>query len=82
MIVLLIGDTNGGRNDFYRFAWKNGRPGIFWVNKSEPVDYSIVDLVVHFGGIDTILNHNIKTITWSGNHLETLQRVYKTLGLE
>jgi hypothetical protein len=79
MIVLLIGDTNGGRDHFYTFAIKNGRPHIFWLNN---IDSPTVDLVVHFGGTYRIADPNIKKITWSGDHLETLHRVYKTLGLE
>jgi hypothetical protein len=82
MIVLLIGDTNGGRNNFYRYAWTHGRTDIFWINNAELLDYSAVNLILHFGGRETIPNNNLKSITWSGDHNETLQRVYKTLGLE
>ena len=82
MIVLLIGDTNGGRDNFYRFVNVCGRRGVFWINNVELLDYSAVNLVVHFGGTDYMGSNIIKSITWSGDHIETLQRVYKTLGVE
>lgn len=79
MIVLLIGDTNGGRDNFYNFAKEKGIPGIFWINNANLNDLSGVHLVVNFGG--SVLNGK-KTITWSGDHIETLQRIYKTLLVE
>lgn len=80
MIVLLTGDTNGGRDAFYKYAWTNGRPDIFWINNADLIDYTAINLVVFFGG--TLARSNLQSITWSGNHAETLARVYKTLGLE
>jgi len=81
MIVLLIGDTNGGRNDFYNFVSRYANPGIYWINNSQLIDYSGINTVLYFGG-PINLPQEVKTITWSGNHVETLHRVYKTLGLE
>ena len=80
MFVLLIGDTNGGRNNFYEYACKYGRKNVIWVNNNRCIDASYFRLAVHFGGTDDV--KDIQTITWSGDHAETLQRVYKCLDLK
>jgi hypothetical protein len=43
--------------------------------------YYIADVFVNFGGLTNIPKGKL-TITWSGDNQETIQRIYKTLGLE
>lgn len=79
MIVLLLGDTNGGRDSFYQFA-SNKNNHLVWVNNMKRFVYH-TDLIVNFGGLqDYEIPKDVPNITWSGDHNETLQRIYKTLG--
>lgn len=79
MFVILVGGYTNHRDRFYNEMDKND-PRIVWINNRRSFVY-IADLFVNFGeGANIPLGK--KTITWSGDNLETLQRVYKTLGLE
>jgi len=77
MIVLLVGDTNGGRDNFYNYACRNS-PEILWINNSRTFLFHN-NLIVYFGGHVPYLPPNMETITWSGDHDETLRRIHKHL---
>jgi hypothetical protein len=78
MIVLLIGDTSGGRDNFYNFAIKRAL-NIIWINNQKNFLYHN-NLIVYFGG-EAYIPAEMKSITWSGDNEETLKRIYKTLGM-
>jgi hypothetical protein len=80
MIVLLLGDTNGGRDNFYNYVCKK-TPGIIWLNNSITFLFHN-NLIVYFGGPVPYLPPNMETITWSGDHDETLERIYKKLFID
>jgi hypothetical protein len=79
MFVVLVGGYTNQRDRFYDEMDKYDQQ-IVWINDKRSF-YYIADLFVNFGeGASIPLGK--KTITWSGNNTETLQRIYKTLGLE
>lgn len=79
MFVVLVGGYPNQRDRFYDEMDKND-PRVIWINDRRSFFY-IADLFVNFGeGANIPIGKT--SITWSGNNAETLQRVYKTLGLE
>jgi len=80
MIVVLVGGYPNQRDEFYKNVLELGEEDIVWVNDNR-MFYYIADLFVNFGGITNIPKGKL-TITWSGDNQETIQRIYKTLGLE
>jgi len=79
MFVVLVGGYPNHRERFYDEMDKHD-PRIVWINDKRSF-YYIADLFVNFGEGANIPMVK-KSITWSGNNTETLQRIYKTLGLE
>lgn len=80
MFVILVGGTPEQRSQFVSFAEDGGQlPDVMWINDRKAF-YYIADLFVHFGG-QTAIPKSKTMITWSGDHQETLDRIYKTLGL-
>ena len=81
MFVVLVGGNPQQRDAFYEQVMTSwALPHVIWVNDRRSFNY-IADLFVYFGGQATIPAGK-KSITWSGDNQETIQRVYKTLGLE
>ena len=52
---------------------------LIWM-KNDPKFYENVDLYVSCGGLP-YPPKGARSITWSGDDVETLERIYKTLGL-
>jgi hypothetical protein len=52
---------------------------VVWMEE-DPKFYENADLFVSCGGVP-YPPKGARSITWSGDHVETIQRVYKTLGL-
>jgi hypothetical protein len=81
MFVVLVGGDTQQRSEFYQEVMTSwALPHVVWVNDRRSF-YYIADLFVNFGGQVTIPSGK-KSITWSGNNQETIERTYKTLGLE
>ena len=80
MFVVLVGGYDHQRDEFHRDVLNMADETIVWINHSRTFNY-IADLFVNFGGITNIPKDKL-VITWSGDNQETIQRVYKTLGLE
>lgn len=80
MFVVLVGGYTNQRDAFYNETAGLSCDKIVWVN-DRTAFYYIADLFVHFGGIINIPREKT-VITWSGDNQETIDRVYKTLGLE
>ena len=80
MFVVLVGGYTQQRERFYDETAGLLCDRIVWVNDRSAF-YYIADIFVNFGGIINIPKGKL-TITWSGDNQETIQRVYKTLGLE
>jgi hypothetical protein len=80
MFVVLVGGYEQQRDEFHRDVLNMDDEDIVWINNSRTFNY-IADLFVNFGGIINIPKGKL-VITWSGDNQETIQRVYKTLGLE
>jgi len=79
MFVVLIGGYPIQRAEFMELAMSIDEDQFVWVDEKKSF-YYIADLFVDFGGpISTPAGKSI--ITWSGDHLETFRRVYKTLGV-
>lgn len=79
MFVVLVGGYPIQRAEFMELAMSIDDDRIVWVDNQKSF-YYIADLFVYFGGpISTPAGKLI--ITWSGDHLETFHRVYKTLGV-
>jgi hypothetical protein len=77
MFVVLVGGYPNQRAEFMKVVEAIDDERIVWVDDKKSF-YYIADLFVYFGGpISTPPGKLI--ITWSGDHLETLHRVYKTL---
>lgn len=79
MFVVLVGGYVNQRDRFFEDMDVNDQQ-IVWINDKRAF-YYIADLFVNFGGGANIPMGK-RSITWSGDNMETLQRVYKTLGLE
>jgi hypothetical protein len=77
MFVVLVGGYPNQRSEFLALASQN--ENIMWIN-DQLAFYYIGHLFIHFGGPTSIPRGKL-TITWSGDHQETLDRVYKTLGV-
>jgi len=80
MIVVLVGGYVNQRDEFYKDVLQLGDENIVWVNGGRTF-YYIADLFVNFGGFTNIPRGKL-SVTWSGDNQETIQRIYKTLGLE
>jgi hypothetical protein len=79
MFVVLVGGYPNHRAEFMEIVEAINDERIVWVDDKKSF-YYIANLFVHFGGPISIPPGKLM-ITWSGDHLETLHRVYKTLGL-
>jgi hypothetical protein len=79
MFVVLIGGYPHQRAEFMEMAGAIDDNRIVWVDDKKSF-YYIADLFVYFGGPIYTPSGKLM-ITWSGDHLETLHRVYKTLGV-
>lgn len=79
MFVVLLGGYPNHRTEFMEIVEAINDERIVWVNDKKSF-YYIANLFVYFGGPISIPPGKLM-ITWSGDHLETLHRVYKTLGL-
>jgi len=79
MFVVLVGGYPNHRAEFMDIVGAINDERIMWVDDKKSFHY-IANLFVYFGGPISIPPGKLM-ITWSGDHLETLHRVYKTLGL-
>ena len=79
MFVVLVGGYPNHRADFMKIVEAINDERIVWVDDKKSF-YYIANLFVYFGGPISIPPGKLM-ITWSGDHLETIHRVYKTLGL-
>jgi hypothetical protein len=79
MFVILVGGCPNQRGEFMKIAEGVNDDSILWINDRKSF-YYIGNLFVDFGG-STVIPHGKPSITWSGHHHETLERVYKTLGV-
>lgn len=79
MFVVLVGYANH-RDTFFEEVTSLNDDRIVWSNDKKTF-YYIADLFVDFGGSPK-LPERAKVLTWSGDHQETLGRIYKSLGLE
>lgn len=79
MFVVLVGGYPNQRAEFMQMVEAIDDERIVWVDNQKSF-YYIADLFVYFGGLAPTPAGKL-IITWSGDHLETLHRVYKTLGL-
>ena len=77
MFVVLVGGYAHQRAEFMEMAGAIDDNRIVWVDDKKSF-YYIADLFVYFGGQISLPAEKLM-ITWSGDHLETLHRVYKTL---
>jgi hypothetical protein len=79
MFVVLVGGYPHQRTEFMQMVEAIYDERVVWVNDKKSF-YYIANLFIYFGGpISTTPGKLV--ITWSGDHLETIHRVYKTLGL-
>ena len=79
MFVVLVGGYPYQRAEFMQMVEAIDDERVVWVNDKKSF-YYIANLFIYFGGpISTPPGKLV--ITWSGDHLETIHRVYKTLGL-
>jgi hypothetical protein len=79
MFVVLVGGYPNQRAEFMQMVESINDERIVWVDDKKSF-YYIASLFVHFGGPISTPSRKLM-ITWSGDHLETIHRVYKTLGL-
>lgn len=79
MFVVLVGGYPHQRGEFMKIVEAIDDDRIVWVDDKKSF-YYIANLFVCFGGLAPTPAGKL-TITWSGDHLETLHRVYKTLGV-
>lgn len=79
MFVVLVGGYPHQRAEFMEMTGAIDDNRIVWVDDKKSF-YYIADLFVYFGGPFSTPSGKLM-ITWSGDHLETLHRVYKTLGV-
>jgi hypothetical protein len=79
MFVVLVGGYPNQRSEFMQMVQAIDDERIVWVDNQKSF-YYIANLFVYFGGLAPTPSGKL-IITWSGDHLETLHRVYKTLGL-
>ena len=79
MFVVLVGGYPNHRAEFMEIVKAINDERIVWVDDKKSF-YYIANLFVYFGGPISIPPGKLM-ITWSGDHMETLHRVYKTLGL-
>jgi len=79
MFVVLVGGYPNHRAEFMEIVEAINDERIVWVDDKKSF-YYIANLFVYFGGPISIPPGKLM-ITWSGDHMETLHRVYKTLGL-
>lgn len=79
MFVVLVGGYVNQRERFFEEMADAHDDRIVWINDKRSF-YYIADLFVNLGGIVDIPKGK-KVITWSGDNMETCERVYKTLGL-
>lgn len=75
MIVLLLGDTNGGKSRFLSYV-KEMYPEIMWTEDRMFLYHNA--LIVNFGG-SVFIPPNANTLTWSGDDDETLDRIFKRI---
>lgn len=75
MIVLLLGDTNGSRQRFFTRV-KKEYPDIMWTEDRMFLYHNT--LIVNFGGV-TFIPRDARTLTWSGDDDETLERIFKSI---
>lgn len=81
MFVILVGGYHNQREEFLKFAERaDVDDKIVWINNGKSFDY-IANLFLDFGGPVHIPAGKLR-ITWSGDHQETFDRVFKTLNLE
>ena len=80
MFAVLVGGYPNQRADFLEMAQLIDDETIVWVDNQKSF-YYIANLFVHFGGFAPTPTGKL-IITWSGDHMETFHRVYKTLGVE
>jgi len=79
MFVVLVGGYPHQRGEFMKMVEAIDDDRIVWTDNKTSFFY-IANLFVYFGGPVSIPTGKLM-ITWSGDNLETLHRVYKTLGL-
>ena len=79
MFVVLVGGYPNQRTEFMQIAEAIADERIVWVDEKKSF-YYLAHLFVYFGGPISTPPGKLM-ITWSGDHLETLHRVYKTLGV-
>jgi hypothetical protein len=79
MFVVLVGGYPNQRAEFMQIVEAIDDERIVWVDNQKSF-YYIADLFVYFGGLAPTPAGKL-VITWSGDDLETIHRVYKTLGL-
>jgi hypothetical protein len=79
MFVVLVGGYPNQRAEFMEMVKPIDDDRIVWVDDKKSF-YYIANLFVYFGGPVSIPTGKLM-ITWSGDNLETLHRVYKTLGV-
>ena len=77
--MVLVGGYPNQRAEFMQMTEAIDDDRIVWVDDKKSF-YYIARLFVYFGGSISTPPGKL-VITWSGDHLETLHRVYKTLGL-
>jgi hypothetical protein len=79
MFVVLVGGYPNQRAEFMEMVKPIDDDRIVWVDDKKSF-YYIANLFVYFGGPISTPSGKL-VITWSGDHLETIHRVYKTLGV-
>ena len=77
--MVLVGGYPNQRAEFMEMVKPIDDDRIVWVDDKKSF-YYIANLFVYFGGPVSIPTGKLM-ITWSGDNLETLHRVYKTLGV-
>jgi len=77
--VVLVGGYPDQRAEFMEIVRDIVDERIVWVDDKKSF-YYIAHLFVYFGGPISTPSGKL-VLTWSGDHLETLHRVYKTLGV-
>lgn len=80
MFVVLVGGYSRQREEFFNEVNSSGSDAILWINDRRTF-YYIADLFVNFGG-QVNIPAGKPSVTWSGDNQETIERIYKTLGLE